>query len=234
VSFDRPLALLALAAAVAGSLVAAFLLTFGGVVLVANFATPRPADGDNRPPSRSTSIVWQRPDSYGAPARLELAAMTANRAAMGEPMLIPAVARASASPSSEAATAAQVILATSGRPLALAPLLPRSHARYLLLRGLPPEAELSAGRRSGIGTWFVKDAEVADLSLSIGAAASGARNERSPELPLKTSTVAHRQSLSGARTSRSGAGRRVCRRKSLPLQGEHLRLAGRPGTGGNK
>ena len=158
---------------VAGSLVAAFLLTFGGVVLVANFATPRPADGDNRPPSRSTSIAWQRPDGYGAPARLELAAMTANRAAMGEPMLIPAVARASASPSSEAATAAQVILATSGRPLALAPLLPRSHARYLLLRGLPPEAELSAGRRSGIGTWFVKDAEVADLSLSIGAAASG-------------------------------------------------------------
>jgi hypothetical protein len=158
---------------VAGSLVAAFLLTFGGVVLVANFAQPRPADGDNRPPSRSTSIAWQRPDGYGAPARLELAAMTANRAAKGEPMLIPAVARASASPSNEAATAAQVILATSGRPLALAPLLPRSHARYLLLRGLPPEAELSAGRRSGIGTWFVKDAEIGDLSLSIGAAASG-------------------------------------------------------------
>jgi hypothetical protein len=158
---------------VAGSLVAAFLLTFGGVVLVANFATPRPADGDNRPPSRSTSIAWQRPDGYGAPARLELAAMTASRAAKGEPMLIPAVARASASPSSEAATGAQVILATSGRALALAPLLPRSHARYLLLRGLPPEAELSAGRRSGIGTWFVKDAEIGDLSLSIGAAASG-------------------------------------------------------------
>jgi hypothetical protein len=157
---------------VAGSLVAAFLLTFGGVVLVANFAQPRPADGDNRPPSRSTSIAWQRPDGYGAPARLELAAMTANRAAKGEPMLIPAVARASASPSSEAATAA-LILATSGRPLALAPLLPRSHARYLLLRGLPPEAELSAGRRSGIGTWFVKDAEIGDLSLSIGATASG-------------------------------------------------------------
>lgn len=75
---------------VAGSLVAAFLLTFGGVVLVANFATPRPADGDNRPPSRSTSIAWQRPDGYGAPARLELAAMTASRAAKGEPMLIPA------------------------------------------------------------------------------------------------------------------------------------------------
>jgi hypothetical protein len=157
---------------VAGSLATAFLLTIGGVMLVANFATPRPADGDNRPPSRSTSIAWQRPDG-GAPARLELAAMTANRAAKGEPMLIPAVARASAAPSSEAAAAAQVILATSGRPLALAPLLPRSHARYLLLRGLPPEAELSAGRRSGSGTWFVKDAEVSDLTLSIGAAASG-------------------------------------------------------------
>jgi TPR repeat protein len=157
---------------VAGSLAAAFLLTLGGVVLVTNFTAPRPANGDNRPPSRSTSIAWQRPDGYGAPARLELAAMTANHTAKGEPMLIPAVARASASPSSEAA-AAQVILATSGRPLALAPLLPRSHARYLLLRGLPPGAELSAGRRSRIGTWFVKDAEVSDLTLSIGAAASG-------------------------------------------------------------
>jgi hypothetical protein len=93
---------------VAGSLAAAFLLTIGGVVLVTNFTAPRPANGDNRPPSRSTSIAWQRPDRYGAPARLELAAMTANHTAKGEPMLIPAVARASASPSSEAAAAAQV------------------------------------------------------------------------------------------------------------------------------
>ena len=62
------------------------------------------------------------------------------------------------------------------------------------------------------------------------AAASGARNQRSPALPLKTSTVAPATVTSRARTSRSGAGRRVCRRKSLPLQGEYLRLGGRPGT----
>ncbi len=158
---------------VAGSLAAAVLLTFGGVVLVASLTTPQPADSGNRPSARSTSIAWQRPERDGAPARLQLASMTANRAAKGEKLLVPAIAAASGTPSGAASATAQVILATSGRPLALAPLLPTSHARYLLLRGLPPEAELSAGRRNESGTWFVKDAEVSDLTLSIGDAASG-------------------------------------------------------------
>jgi hypothetical protein len=158
---------------VAGSLITAFLLTIGGVVLVTNLATPRPADNDHRPTRHASSIAWQSPDRDDAPARLEFAAMTPNRAAKSEPLLVPAIARASASLPGEAETGAQVILATAGRPLALAPLLPRSHARYLLVRGLPPEAELSAGRRSGSGTWFVKDAELSDLTLSIGQAASG-------------------------------------------------------------
>jgi hypothetical protein len=68
---------------------------------------------------------------------------------------------------------ARVILATIGRPLALGPLLPPSHARYLFIRGLPAEAELLAGRRSRSGAWFVKDEKLHDLALSVGEAAKG-------------------------------------------------------------
>ncbi|HKB22140.1 MAG TPA: hypothetical protein VKC99_05050, partial [Methyloceanibacter sp.] len=67
----------------------------------------------------------------------------------------------------------QVILATAGRPLALGPLLPPSHARYLFIRGLPAETDLSAGRRSSSGAWFVKDEDAKDLALSVGDAAKG-------------------------------------------------------------
>jgi len=104
---------------------------------------------------------------------LELAATAADPAAKGEPLLIPAVARLASPALGEASPSAQVILATSGRPLALGPLLPPSHARYLFVRGLPAEAELSAGRRSDSGAWFVKDEELHDLTLSIGNAAAG-------------------------------------------------------------
>lgn len=158
---------------VVGSLATAFLLTLGGLVLTASLATPEPADSDNRPPGRSTSVAWQRPDRDAASAGLQLAAVTANRAAKTEPLLVPGKADESAALSGETSSAPQVILATSGRPLALAPLLPPSHARYLLLRGLPAEAELSAGRRSDSGAWFVKDEEMHDLTLSVGEAAQG-------------------------------------------------------------
>jgi hypothetical protein len=83
------------------------------------------------------------------------------------------VAHVTAPSFGEAPLGAQVILAASERPLALGPLLPPSHARYLFIRGLPAEAELSAGRRSGSGAWFVKDEEVQDLALSVGDAAKG-------------------------------------------------------------
>jgi hypothetical protein len=76
-------------------------------------------------------------------------------------------------PSGESSSANQVILAAGERPLALAPLLPPSRARYLLLRGFPAEAKLSAGRRSDSGVWFLKDEEIHDLTLSVGAAAPG-------------------------------------------------------------
>jgi hypothetical protein len=105
----------------------------------------------------------------------------------------------------ETLPSAQVILATSGRPLALRPLLPPSHARYLFIRGLPAEAQLSAGRRSGSGAWFVKDEELHDLALLVGEAAKGnypiafpcceacsyqrCALARSPPMPLAPSAV---------------------------------------------
>jgi hypothetical protein len=69
--------------------------------------------------------------------------------------------------------AAQTILASAGRKVALAPLLPQHKARYLLLRGLPSEATLSAGKKSASGAWMVKDADVQDLTLRVGSARGG-------------------------------------------------------------
>jgi hypothetical protein len=157
---------------VAGSLAAAVVLTFGGFLLVGSLVAHGAKSGDNRPLSHSTSVAWQRPLGF-APAQLQLASVAANRAAKGEPLLIPAVAHASEPSFAEMSPGAQVILATAGRPLALGPLLPPSPARYLFIRGLPAEAELSAGRRSSSGAWFVKDEDAQNLALSVGDAAKG-------------------------------------------------------------
>ena len=42
-----------------------------------------------------------------------------------------------------------------------------------LLRGLPPEAELSAGHRTVSGSWMIKDEDTPNLTLTVGEAASG-------------------------------------------------------------
>jgi len=158
---------------VAGSLAAAVVLTFGGFLLAGSLVAHSAKTGDNRPLSHSTSVAWQRPLGF-APAQFQLASIAANRAAKGEPLLIPAVAHATEPSLGETPSGTQVILATAGRPLALGPLLPPSHARYLFIRGLPAEADLSAGRRSSSGAWFVKDDEDARaLALSVGDAAKG-------------------------------------------------------------
>jgi len=151
---------------VAGSLVAALLLTLGGFVLIAHLSRPESAKSDKPVPERSTSIAWQRPERE--------AMTTPNRLAKGEPLLIAAKNEVSGTPTfGEEASSAQVILAAQGRKLALAPLLGQRHARYVLLRGLPPEAELSAGEPTGSGSWMIKDEDMQDLSLTMGEAASG-------------------------------------------------------------
>jgi len=158
---------------VAGSIATAVLLTVGGLVLVASMTAPRPANSDNRPPTRSTSVAWQRPAHSTSDPGLQRAAASANRAAKGEPLLVPAPAGSSPLLSGTAPSQPQTILAASGRQIAFAPLLPPSHAGYLLIRGLPAEAKLSAGRKSESGTWLVKGEHVHDLTLSIGEAAEG-------------------------------------------------------------
>jgi hypothetical protein len=154
---------------VAGSIATAILLTVGGLLIIAQMAVPRSVDGDNRPALRSTSIAWQRPVQAGAGSGLEFAVVSANRAAKGEPLLVPKFAE----PTEPAAPAAQVILAASGRAIAFASLLPSSPAGYLLIRGLPATARLSAGRQSESGTWLVKGDCVSDLTLTMGEAAPG-------------------------------------------------------------
>jgi hypothetical protein len=73
-----------------------------------------------------------------------------------------------------ATKAAPTVIASTGRNVALGSLLPRHKARYLLLRGLPAQATLSAGKKSTSGAWLVKDEEVQDLTLRVGSARSGA------------------------------------------------------------
>jgi hypothetical protein len=153
---------------VAGSIVTAALLTMGGLVLIASLATPRPTAGDNRPLTHSTSVAWQKPT--GDTVGIRFATVSTNRAAKGEPLVIPAIDDAGAGTTP---AAAHVILAASGRQIALAPLLPPSPAGYLLIRGLPANSVLSAGRQSESGTWLVKGSLLHDLTLSIGDAAEG-------------------------------------------------------------
>ena len=154
---------------VAGSIATAILLTVGGLLIIAQMAVPRSVDGNNSPALRSTSVAWQRPVQAGDGSGLGFAVVSANRAAKGEPLLVPKFAE----PTESAAPAAQVILAASGREIAFASLLPSSPAGYLLIRGLPATARLSAGRQSESGTWLVKGDYVSDLTLTMGEAAPG-------------------------------------------------------------
>ena len=68
---------------------------------------------------------------------------------------------------SEGLAEVKAIQAQAGRPMALGPLLPAGIARYVLLRGLPEDATLSAGRYTGAGTWMVKAEDVAGLTLTL-------------------------------------------------------------------
>jgi hypothetical protein len=152
---------------VAASIGTAILLTIGGVVLAASFASPRPAGGGDL--ERSTTVVWQAPGTKSA--GLRLAVNSANRAAKGEALSVPP--DATRGPAAALPAVPQTRLAASGRQIAFGALLPQIHARYFLVRGLPPEATLSGGRQSGAGAWLIKGEHVPDLTLTLGEAAAG-------------------------------------------------------------
>jgi TPR repeat protein len=162
---------------VAGSLATACLLTIAGLMAAISFAKPSPADVAAPPSNHSTSLAWQQPQGDPAPLGQAASTMATNPDLEASPLLVPALAQSSdARPallvdaSMRERAAPTLILAAYGRPLALAPLLPRRQARYLLLRGLPSDAHLSAGDRNATGTWIVKNEDVAELTLLIGDA----------------------------------------------------------------
>jgi TPR repeat protein len=168
---------------VAGSIVTAFVLTVTGMVLLVSFARPAPPPADTPLAERAATMTWQGPHngSFTAPALVHEAV---NRTGKGEPLLIPAradplearfnlVRQAVLRKEAPPASAPHLILAQPGRQLALGPLLPRKQARYLMLRGLPQGATLSAGNRSATGAWIVRNEDVPNLTLSVGETANG-------------------------------------------------------------
>jgi hypothetical protein len=99
--------------------------------------------------------------------------INANESTKAAPLSIRATSGLSDPVAEQAPANGQVIVVNSPRPLALGALLPLGSARYLLLRGLPTEGALSAGRQTGPGTWMVKDMDVPGLTLTLGQDARG-------------------------------------------------------------
>jgi TPR repeat protein len=155
---------------VAGCVATSFVLTVVGIAALVSFTRPAPADPMVK---NSSSVVWHGSQDNALPKLI-----LAKAAPFTEPA--PVEEEASSPPpelgtgsSSAANTAPQLIMVQAGRTLELAPLLTQRHARYILLRGLPSEATLSAGQRNPSGAWLVKDKDAERLTLSIGGAASG-------------------------------------------------------------
>lgn len=152
---------------VAGSIAAAVLITLCGLVLMFSMNGPIPAEDAGAKDATSLALA----SSAEGPSSLAPTQVRANRAAKASSLLLRAKAT---EPSFVGGTPdTQIVLAPPARPLALGPLLPLGSARYVLLRGLPEMAVLSAGHRTGAGAWMVKGEDVDDLTLTLGAEARG-------------------------------------------------------------
>jgi hypothetical protein len=155
---------------VAGCVATSFVLTVVGIAALVSFTRPAPADPMIK---NSSSVVWHGSQDAALPKLiLAKAAPFTEQAPVEEEASSPPPELGTGS-SSAANTAPQLIMVQAGRTLELAPLLTQRHARYILLRGLPSEATLSAGQRNPSGAWLVKDKDAERLTLSIGGAASG-------------------------------------------------------------
>ena len=126
---------------VAISVAAATVLTVCGMILLFAAMTPGNAEPD-RVASRDTI-----PAATTVPVDVTAAART---------------------PTSRANSQERLVLVIPGRPVALGPLIPAGGARYVLLRGLPENATLSAGRRTGPSAWMVKAKNLAGLTMTLG------------------------------------------------------------------
>lgn len=138
---------------VAGSIGAALALTLCGLLIVFG-ATSSDRPGPDKAPAQDdvSSVSQHVPHATAAGPALE-------------PIPVNAI--------SDGVTEVNLIKAQAGRPLALGPVLPLGVARYVLLRGLPEDAILSAGRRTSSGTWMIKGEDIAGLTLTLDEQAHG-------------------------------------------------------------
>ena len=157
---------------VAGCVATSIVLTVVGIAALASFAKPSPADADPLVKS-SSSVVWRGSQDSALPKLILAKAAPFTEPAPVEEEASSAAPESVTASSSAANTAPQLIMMQAGRPLELAPLLTQRQARYILVRGLPSEAKLSAGQRNPSGAWLVKERDADHLTLSIGGAASG-------------------------------------------------------------
>jgi hypothetical protein len=156
---------------VAGCVAASFVLTVVGIAALASFVRPAPADAQPVIKSSNTVVFGEN----SAPAKLILAkaAPLTERLPVGEQEEPESLAPDLAAASSSSARTPQLIMVQAGRPLEIAPLLPQRQARYVLFRGLPNDATLSAGQRNPSGAWLVKDKDLDRLTLSMARSARG-------------------------------------------------------------
>ena len=157
---------------VAGCVATSIVLTVVGIAALASFAKPSPADADPLVKS-SSSVVWHGSQDSALPKLILAKAAPFTEPAPVEEEASSAAPEPVTASSSAANTPPQLIMVQAGRPLELAPLLTQRQARYVLVRGLPSEAKLSAGQRNPSGAWLVKERDADHLTLSIGGAASG-------------------------------------------------------------
>jgi hypothetical protein len=154
---------------VAGCVAASFVLTVIGIAALARFAKPSPADAE--PITKAASSVdWRQPQEAAVPMLIAASFTEPTPVAEHEPSPSPEPAAAVLSAGS---TTPQLVVLYQGQTLELAPLLSQRQARYVLVRGLPNEASLSAGQRNPSGAWLVKDKDMDRLTLSIGNASGG-------------------------------------------------------------
>jgi hypothetical protein len=155
---------------VACSVITALVLTLGGLILLFSMTETAADHRENATSKGGSSVARRAAISHAVhkPIRVQV-----NNAAKSAPLLIHAKSEPVTPALGITNADVRIILALPGRPLALGPLLPLGSARYLLLRGLPEDATLSAGRRTGPSTWMVKGEDVAGLALTLGTSASG-------------------------------------------------------------
>lgn len=162
---------------VTGCVATSCVLTVVGIAALASL-TPQAGRSEDRLRDRSNAVAWEAP-APDAPA-LTLTSASLNRSGKSDSLFVFARLAAAEPPraaeevrSGRRASAPELILMQPGRPVSLAPLIAPRRASYVLIRGLPGEATLSAGTRSPSGAWLVKAAEIESLTLSIDGTVSG-------------------------------------------------------------